>query len=468
MYNPNTTGRPLAKQRTASTAGVPEAFAGGSYGPGSAAGASAGGTAAYGTAGAYPSGGAAGARAPAIDESLQCYPRFMQLTTQALPSTAVAVSKSAIPLAVTVHPLAEEPGEPKLPLVNFGTAGVVRCGRCRAYIHPFVNFINGGRQWRCSMCGKLNDVPSVYYCPLDEQGRRTDLADHPELTRGSVEVVAPAEYMVRPPQAPVYMFVIDVSHQAVESGMLENAVAAIKKCITEELLPGGERTQIGFITFDSAVHFYNLKASLASAQMLVVSDITDLFLPIPDELLVNLSDSRSVVEALLDSLPEMFSNTRNVESAMGPAVEAAYKVMRHIGGKMVVMQSSLPSLGAGRLRHRENPKMLGGELEHTLLAAGSPYVVLGSAGWMEFRGGMWGPDQRPFWPCREQAGTTRTSRWSSASSRSPWTCSSRARPTPTWPRCPSCRATQPARRTTTPASTRPWTVRGCRPTLFAT
>ena len=120
------------------------------------------------------------------------------------------------------------------------------------------------------------------------------------------------------------------------------------------------------------------EASLASAQMLVVSDITDLFLPIPDELLVNLSDSRSVVEALLDSLPEMFANTRNVESAMGPAVEAAYKVMRHIGGKMVVMQSSLPSLGAGRLRHRENPKMLGGELEHTLLAAGSPYVAAAS------------------------------------------------------------------------------------------
>lgn len=376
MYNPATTGRPLKAKPSgpASTAGIPDAFAGGTYAtantPGVGAGGGGGAAAAYG-GGAYPAGAAT--RPPPLDESKQCFPRFMQLTTRALPSTSVAAAKSGLPLAVTVHPMAEEASAPALPLVNFGTAGVVRCGRCRAYIHPFVHFINGGRQWRCSMCGKLNDVPSVYYCPLDESGQRTDLGEHPELTRGSVEIVAPAEYMVRPPQAPVYMFVIDVSHQAVDSGMLQHAVSAIKKCITEDLLPGGERTQIGFITYDSAVHFYNLKSTLASAQMLVVSDITDLFLPIPDELLVNLSDSRIVVEKLLDTLPEMFASTRNVESAMGPAVEAAYKVMRHIGGKMVVMQSSLPSLGAGRLRHRENPKMFGGDLEHTLLAPGSPY-----------------------------------------------------------------------------------------------
>lgn len=35
-----------------------------------------------------------------------------------------------------------------------------------------------------------------------------------------MELVAPGEYMVRPPQAPVYVFVIDVSYAAVASGML--------------------------------------------------------------------------------------------------------------------------------------------------------------------------------------------------------------------------------------------------------
>lgn len=63
---------------------------------------------------------------------------------------------------------------------------------------------------------------------------------------------------------------------------------------------------LGFITFDTSIHFYNLKASLKAPQMLVVSDISDVIMPSPEDLLVNLQDSREVVDALLDSLPAMF------------------------------------------------------------------------------------------------------------------------------------------------------------------
>lgn len=39
--------------------------------------------------------------------------------------------------------------------------------------------------------------------------------------KGSVEFVAPTEYMMRPPMPPVYFFLIDVSVSAVRSGMIE-------------------------------------------------------------------------------------------------------------------------------------------------------------------------------------------------------------------------------------------------------
>lgn len=61
--------------------------------------------------------------------------------------------------------------------------------------------------------------------------------------------------------------------------------------------------------------------------MMVVSDLDDIFVPLPDDLLVNLSESRGVVEAFLDSLPSMFQDNYNVESAFGPALKAAYMVM---------------------------------------------------------------------------------------------------------------------------------------------
>lgn len=64
-------------------------------------------------------------------------------------------------------------------------------------------------------------VPGDYFAHLDATGQRIDLDQRPELTKGSVDFVAPTEYMVRPPMPPLYFFLIDVSIAAVRSGMLE-------------------------------------------------------------------------------------------------------------------------------------------------------------------------------------------------------------------------------------------------------
>ena len=61
--------------------------------------------------------------------------------------------------------------------------------------------------------------------------------------------------------------------------------------------------------------------------MMVIADLEELFIPIPDELLVNLSESREVIDTLLDGLASIHQNTRNVESALGPAIRVAFKLM---------------------------------------------------------------------------------------------------------------------------------------------
>ena len=50
----------------------------------------------------------------------------------------------------------------------------------------------------------LNDVPMEYFSALDNDGVRLDIANRPELNGGSVDYVAPKEYMVHccSPQLP--------------------------------------------------------------------------------------------------------------------------------------------------------------------------------------------------------------------------------------------------------------------------
>jgi protein transport protein SEC24 len=61
--------------------------------------------------------------------------------------------------------------------------------------------------------------------------------------------------------------------------------------------------------------------------MLVVSDIDDVFLPKPNDLLVNLTESRAALEALLGKLNDMFAENHVVGSALGPALQAGFKLM---------------------------------------------------------------------------------------------------------------------------------------------
>ena len=68
--------------------------------------------------------------------------------------------------------------------------------------------------------------------------------------------------------------------------------------------------------------------------MLVVSDVEDVFLPKPTDLLVNLTEARASLETLLGRINEMFADNHVVGSAMGPALQAGFKLMVSLDGKL--------------------------------------------------------------------------------------------------------------------------------------
>lgn len=61
--------------------------------------------------------------------------------------------------------------------------------------------------------------------------------------------------------------------------------------------------------------------------MLVVGDLEDVFLPKPADLLVNLSEARAGLEVLLGRFNDMFKENHTVGSALGPALQSAYKLI---------------------------------------------------------------------------------------------------------------------------------------------
>jgi protein transport protein SEC24 len=61
--------------------------------------------------------------------------------------------------------------------------------------------------------------------------------------------------------------------------------------------------------------------------MLVMSDVDDVFLPKPNDLLVNLTECRTAVESLLGRLNDMFADNHTIGSALGPALQSGFKLI---------------------------------------------------------------------------------------------------------------------------------------------
>jgi len=96
----------------------------------------------------------------------------------------------------------------------------VRCKDCRAYVNPFIRFIENGLKWICNFCGDINPTDNYYYSPLNNVGLRQDYESRTELRKGSIDFIASNEYMNRPPMPPTYIFVLDVSKPAIDTGYL--------------------------------------------------------------------------------------------------------------------------------------------------------------------------------------------------------------------------------------------------------
>ncbi|XP_047052705.1 protein transport protein Sec24-like CEF [Lolium rigidum] len=287
-----------------------------------------------------------------VKDTGNCSPRFMRCTMNQIPCTGDLVTTSGMPLALMVQPFAlPHPSEEPIQLVDFGEMGPIRCSRCKAYINPFMRFVDQGKNFICNLCGFSNDTPREYLCNLGPDGRRRDADDRPELCRGTVEFIASKEFLVREPMPAVYFFLVDVSMNAVHTGATAAACSAISQALSD--LPEGPRTMVGIATFDSAIHFYSLKRAQQQPLMLIVPDIQDVYTPLQMDLILPVSECRDSLEQLLESIPSMFENNRVADSAFGAAMKASFLAMKPTGGKLLVFQSVLPSVGTGSLSARE-------------------------------------------------------------------------------------------------------------------
>ncbi|CAF1187664.1 unnamed protein product [Rotaria sp. Silwood1] len=281
------------------------------------------------------------------NQQMNCSPEVMRCSLNVIPQTKDLLNKSRLPLGVLIHPFKDLES---LSVIQ-GTK-IVRCDACKSYINPFV-IIQDNTRWRCSICFRQNDLPQEFlFDPITKT--YGDPSRRPEVRFGTVEYTASSDYMARPPQPAMYLFLLDVSHNAIQTGYLQSFCDILFENLNN--LPGDARTQIGFIAYDSRIHFYDLSdRQNGTFHIMIAPDIENIenkldeFLPLPDGLMVTLCDCRTIIETFLNELPKVYQNNHETDSALGTALLIAEKLLHNTGGRVTVIQTRIPNINPGAL-----------------------------------------------------------------------------------------------------------------------
>uniref|UniRef100_A0A1I8E8P3 Sec23/Sec24 trunk domain-containing protein n=1 Tax=Wuchereria bancrofti TaxID=6293 RepID=A0A1I8E8P3_WUCBA len=294
----------------------------------------------------------------------RCNPSIFRCTLSSVPQTQELLKKSRLPFGLTLQPFRDIKN-----LNIIQTSSIVRCRYCRTYINPYI-YLPDSRHWKCNICYRVNDCEFNFISSMkaieiilvpddfnwDPATKSFGEPTHrPEIKNATVEFIAPSEYMLRPPQPAVYVFVMDVSQDAIETGYLYTFVEQL--LIALEQLPGNEHTMLGFIGVDSAVHFFQFRGKSRPQQFIVEEYSGEIFekKKISCGLLVNLRKNIDVIRSFVQSLPTLFESNSSTSCCLGAALTAARELIADIGGRITVLLTVIPDLGPGALKSRENP-----------------------------------------------------------------------------------------------------------------
>lgn len=266
-----------------------------------------------------------------------------RVTTDCFPASKKLQRNTRLPFSAVILPFSSVYPQESFPTVHQGIGNnLFRCQQCNGYINPFTKFLDEGRQYKCNLCNTISKTPDAHFVGLDPNtNERWDKNENIELFCGLYDIKAGSDYMARPPMPPSYIFLVDVSKDSVTSGMLDFFSSVLSDVVSNQKLPGGSRAQIAIFTYDSQLHYYLISPNMKSPQMIVVPNPEDFEgAPFPNDVFVNISENKAILQSLISSIPRMFGETKNNGSCLLSAIASVTSATKHMGGRFFILQAS--------------------------------------------------------------------------------------------------------------------------------
>ncbi|CCA67291.1 related to Protein transport protein Sec24C [Serendipita indica DSM 11827] len=334
----------------------------------------------------------------AIDQG-NSTPRYLRPTIYAIPSNADLQSMTHVPFGIHITPLAQQPlEEAPVPIIDFGEdvgtreddSGNATSVGWKTTVAPPL-YMTESPNARLELQRGTVDflVPKAYWALAPPKRLihsfvpvTVDSGVHEKKDTKQTSLlpsIGDAEREYRKPTAMHYVFAFDVSLESVQTGLLRSACD-----ILIDLLYGAQsrgdspeqgadrqttlatqpwwspESKIAIVTFDKELCFYDFSPTLDRPATLVVTDIEEVFSPMPasSSLFIDPSESRGLLLPFLSGLSDRYTNTVCAQAALGSSIAASLALLSQVGGKVLIFATCMPKLGFGMLTERENEKSI--------------------------------------------------------------------------------------------------------------
>ena len=288
--------------------------------------------------------------------------RFIRPTLNSIPISQSLLNETNLLFGICVQPFAEIPEyEASIPKVESGN-NIFRCRQCNSYINNKYNISFSAQNKQvaiCNLCQYENEL-DINKPGIKSDYLNSDYSNCPELTKPTVDFIAPTNFKASKIFVPHYLFMIDISETSFQLGLPSYVINSIQSNL--ESVHNKENSYIGFGLYDQK-NIYYFYIEKDNPRLTIMGDIINPFCPVSlKKLFLKLKEKDKIdklIETLNNFIEEKNQNVqasnikRQISTITGAAIKSGVESLLENGGRLMIFTSNPCNHGFGACSSRD-------------------------------------------------------------------------------------------------------------------
>ena len=288
--------------------------------------------------------------------------RFIRPTLNSIPISQSLLNETNLLFGICVQPFAEIPEyEASIPKVESGN-NIFRCRQCNSYINNKYNISFSAQNKQvaiCNLCQYENEL-DINKPGIKSDYLNSDYSNCPELTKPTVDFIAPTNFKASKIFVPHYLFMIDISETSFQLGLPSYVINSIQSNL--ESVHNMENSYIGFGLYDQK-NIYYFYIEKDNPRLTIMGDIINPFCPVSLKKLYLKLEEKDKIDKLIETLNNFIEEKnknvqtsnikRQISTITGAAIKSGVESLLENGGRLMIFTSNPCNHGFGACSSRD-------------------------------------------------------------------------------------------------------------------